>query len=53
MVQVEQENSVTQNGKRMKNKKKDGIVLETWVLRKLKISEEYVNLLNSQLDSSR
>lgn len=53
MVQVEQENSVTQNGKRMKNKKKDGIVLETWVLRKLKISEEYVHLLNSQLDSSR
>lgn len=53
MVQMEQENSVTQNRKRMKNKKKDGIVLETWVLRKLKISEEYVNLLNSQLDSSR
>lgn len=36
----------------MKNKKKDGIAFETWVLKKLKISEEYVNLLNSQLDRS-
>lgn len=53
MVQVEQENSVTQNRKKMKNKKKNGIVLETWFLRKLKISGEYVHLLNSQLDSSR
>lgn len=53
MVRVEEENSVTQNSKKMKNKKKDGIVLETWLLRKLKISEEYVNLLNSQLDRSR
>lgn len=53
MAQVEQGNSVAQNRKKMKDKKNDGIALESLVLRKLEISEEYVNLLNSQLDRSR
>lgn len=53
MVQVEQENFSAQNRKKMKNMKNDGIALETWAWRKLKISEEYANLLNSQLDRSR